>query len=87
MKHISQREARRLRKRVYELETKQWKMFDAWVRDFPDGVHVAALGPIDPTVLASIKTSRMLGHAVVAVDYQNALHFYAVPNHHKVETL
>ena len=43
MAHISQREARRLLKRVTELERKESTRANAWVSDWPGGVHIATV--------------------------------------------
>jgi hypothetical protein len=68
---ISQREARRLRKRVTELEAAETKRRRTWSQEWPGGVQIAATSPTE-SVLTAIRTARKLGHAVVAtVDGDN----------------
>lgn len=73
---ISQREARRLRKRVEELELADSKRRNAWISDWPGGVYLTGVA-IHSDVLAQVKTARKLGHAVVVVNAGDALQFYA----------
>ncbi len=63
---ISQREARRLRKRVNELEYAETKRRQSWSQEWPGGIHIASTSP-SADVLAATRTARRLGHAVVVV--------------------
>lgn len=76
---ISQREARRLKRRVEELESMMSRQRSRWASDFPGGVHIATLQSVDPCVLACLKTARKLKNAVVAIDQGASMMFFAVP--------
>lgn len=79
-KKISQREARRLRKRVAELEKRNEQNASAWAREYIGGVHVATVGVSDVNH-AICRAARKLGHALVAVPGDNGkweLSLYAV---------
>lgn len=80
-KPISQREARQLRKRVAELERQEDSRRNAWVQQYPGGVHIASFSfDNDRTEIACIGTARRLGHAVVAIhDGVRHVSFYALP--------
>lgn len=82
MKRFSQREARRLRKRVDELESQIRKQHNNWSSDWPGGVHIGSISwaARDITV-ARIETARKLGHAVVATDADDGkrIEFRALP--------
>jgi hypothetical protein len=80
--HISQAEARRLKKRVEELEDRDRRRNNAFVRDYPGGVHLATITYGDPTehIPTVVRTSRKLGHAVVLVDDGHVVRLYAVKN-------
>lgn len=76
---ISQREARRLRKRVQELEEQDIKRGNAWVREFPGGVNIDTL-TVSETEWHIVHTARLLSHACVLVDGDNSkLRVYALP--------
>ena len=79
---ISQREARRLEKRVEALERQIKGQRERWTGDYI-GVEVsrAEWQPLDPVPVA-IRTARKLGHAVVAVGNQNdgTVRFVALPH-------
>lgn len=81
-KKISQLEARRLEKRVQELERREEGRFARWGSDYPNGTCVCTL-KLDPNgrVCTAIKTSRMLRHAVVATaEEDGAVYFFALPS-------
>lgn len=61
---ISQREARRLRKRVESLERVIEGQRRSWSAEFPHGVHIATV-TVTAADAAAIFTARKLGHAVV----------------------
>ena len=75
---ISQREARRLRKRVEELEQLEDSRLKAWKSEYPGGVFLTGIS-VQPAVHAMAKTARKLGHAVVVTtNGDTELHFYAL---------
>lgn len=76
---ISQREARRLRKRVEELETLEERRRQAWKSEYPGGVFLEGI-VVQPWTYAAMKTARKLGHAVViTTNGENTIQFYALP--------
>ena len=80
MKKISQREARELKKRCYELEGILDCQRSGWARNYPGGVHIASVH-VPPEAYAIIKTARLLGHAVVVVQTENeAAMLFALPS-------
>lgn len=78
MTKISQREARRLRKRVAELESLVSRQRERWGHDYPGGTHIGSTKP-EATVYACVKTARALGHAVVTVENSGELMLFALP--------
>lgn len=76
---ISQREARRLRKRVEELEALEDRRRQAWKSEYPGGVFLEGIS-VQPWTYATVKTACKLGHAVViTTNGENAIQFYALP--------
>lgn len=76
---ISQREARRLRKRVEELEELEDKRRQAWKSEYPGGVFLEGIS-VQAWTYASLRTARKLGHAVVVTtNGDNSIQFYALP--------
>jgi hypothetical protein len=62
---ISQREARRLRKRVEQLEAEQIRLRSRWASDWgPGWVNIESL-TLTPESFAKVRTARLLDHAVV----------------------
>ena len=78
--HISQREARQLRKRVAELERMIRQQNNRYAADYPGGVHLGSVSWEQATHLASaVYTARQLRHSVVAVsDGERRFDLYAV---------
>lgn len=76
---ISQREARRLRGRVQELETVLEQQRRAWRKDWPGGTNFATSTGGD-VLMAKLRTARLLGHAIVAIpnDDNSDIRYYAV---------
>jgi len=75
---ISQEEARRLQKRVGELERLREKECSSWTSDYPRGVHLGIL-KLDSWLFSAVKTARRLGHPVVVThDANDQIWFYAV---------
>ena len=79
--HISQREARRLRKRVAALEAAENARRNLWVQEWPRGVEIVrAQFASDGQVTTAIRTARALRHAVVALaDAEGMVRFMALP--------
>jgi single-strand DNA-binding protein len=79
MRHkISQRAARRLQKRVAELEGRLSGLRRAWIRDYPGGVH---LGTVHVCVeqFAAFHTASRLGFPLVAtMPNSGAIELYAM---------
>lgn len=79
---ISQREARKLRKRVVELEGAIQSQRRWWSHEWLGGVSIASATWNDPnaTTPVAIRTARRLAHAVVAtVDDAGTVNFVALP--------
>jgi hypothetical protein len=79
---ISQVEARRLRRRVDELERMERGRRMRYATDYPGGVNIASQNHAATTdfLPAVINTSRQLGHAVVCVADGNQVRYYAIPH-------
>ncbi len=77
---ISQREARRLRKRVDALESADRVRRNRWAATYPGGTHIATMAAVDlPKSLSAVETARNLQHAVVVTTDGNNVLFYALP--------
>ena len=63
-KKITQSEARRLQRRVDELERAEAVRNNAWSSEWPGGVHVYSLA-ISDALRQTIRTAGQLGHATV----------------------
>lgn len=66
MPKISQREARRLRRKVIELSSIIDSQNKRWAEDWPSSTVICRMVP-NSDVLSCVKTARALHHAVVAV--------------------
>lgn len=80
MKKISQREARKLRKRVQELEKRNEQNANAWAREYIGGVHMDTVS-VSNVSHAICRTARRLGRALVVIPGDNGkfeLSIYAV---------
>lgn len=76
---ISQREARRLRKRVDELERILSAQRYSWAAEWPSGVQLDSV-QVQNNEWHIVTTARKLGHAVVVVpDKENWLRVYGCP--------
>jgi hypothetical protein len=83
MANISQREARRLRRRVEELESRERARRATWGQEWFGGVVVASCKwePSD-VVPVAIRTARLLTHAVVVkADDAGNVRFVALPHY------
>ncbi len=69
-KRISEREARRLRRRVEELERQEEIRLRRWTSEFPGGVHLVSL-QLTPECAAAVNTAIKLGHYVVVKTSEN----------------
>lgn len=80
MSRISQREARRLRKRVQELEDRERQRLSAWGGGYPGGVHLASRQiETGEWFFGALKTARRLGCALVAtISDSGQINYYAV---------
>lgn len=77
---ISQREARKLRKRVAELEQLIEDQHRSWSKEWIGGTHIRTLdAAANGELRAAIKTARMLKHAVVVTLSDTQILFYALP--------
>lgn len=76
---ITQREAKRLKKRVAQLERAEKDRRSAYVSEWPGGVNIASVAVGDAPAMA-IRTARRLAHAVVCTVRENGeVLFYALP--------
>lgn len=79
-RRISQREARGWRKRAIAAEHKLDIQANHWVKEWPNGVHIASERSVLAHTSSSIRTARKLGHAVVVVAREDGeLIYYACP--------
>ncbi len=76
---ISQREARRLKKRVQELEVRDRARLNTWANDYPGGAHIGTISCISIDADVRVKVARQCGHAVVAINRESSIMLYAVP--------
>ena len=77
---ISQREARRLKRRVEELEHERRSQRARWASDYPGGVMLGRLTRDKDWLTGRIDGAHMLGHAVVVrQDESGAIAFHALP--------
>lgn len=78
---ISQREARRLRKRVQELEAENAERLRRWSSEWPGGTSIVSVKWDEfARVPVAIRTARALRHAVVVtVSNDGLVNFIALP--------
>lgn len=81
MATISQREARRLRKKVAAMERLERDRNSAWSQEWPMGKHIGRVQlSADSFIVGAVKTARLLGHAVVcSVNDGGMVNFHAMP--------
>lgn len=79
MNTISQREGRRLRKRVEELECVLDEFHRPYATDYPGGVHISSETNATECARVAIATARRLGHVVLAIERSKEIAFYALP--------
>ena len=78
-KPISQAEARRLRRRVRQLEEEMRLQRHGYGLEWPNGETLMSVSKdecIAEEELATVRTAQRLGHPVLVRVYQNTLHFY-----------
>lgn len=75
---ISQREARRLKKRVQELEALHAQQRMRWGSEYPGGIKLGKVKLSRDWFMGRIEATRLLGHAIIITESENELHFYAV---------
>lgn len=82
MNKISQAEARRLKRRVEELEREERRRRNVYLSVYPGGINIAqaTYNSVDSFLPAVVKNSRLLGHAVVVVNDGATLRYYAIPH-------
>ena len=83
-KPISQREARRLRKRVHDLELAEQERRYCWAQEWVGGTMLGCVQFADHLeLLGRIRAARMLNHAVVvtadAASDSCGIRFHALP--------
>lgn len=77
MKHISQREARRLKKQVEALTVRDETRCSRYGSDYPGGVNIDTIG-LDTASTAALTTAQRLGFALVGRMRGSELLVYAV---------
>ena len=76
---ISQREARRLKARVRQLETERTEQRNKWIRDYPGGIPLGNITRERDWLSGRIEAARLLNHPVVVTEGEGKLYFFAVP--------
>lgn len=77
---ISQREARRLQKRVAELENIENERRSRWTNKYPGGVNIGSTAAAGPLIHAALTTARKLDHAIVVTTEDDGhINFFALP--------
>lgn len=76
-KHISQREARRLQKRVAQLESDQEIRLPHWRDAYPGGVNIETL-MLGEISAAKLDVATRLGFVIVAKIHGTSLRLHAV---------
>lgn len=74
---ISQREARRLRRRVEELERAERVRQSQWSRDYPGGINFCTV-TLPDIEAAKVRAAQLLEHAIVAKADGTTLRLYAL---------
>lgn len=78
---ISQVDARKLKRRVQELERILEHQRAAWCCDYPGGTHIATVEMPDAShTPTAVRVARKLGHSVVVIDSDRQLLLYAMPH-------
>lgn len=78
---ISQREAKRLQKRVAVLEDVIIGQRNRYLAQFPHGFHIGTITRERDNLAGRIEAARILGHAVIVTEQNTGtLEFYAMPH-------
>ena len=77
-KHISQREARRLQKRVAALKEQERVRMSRYRAEYPGGVHILTLG-LDAEGRGRLYGASVMGAAFVAKLDGSEVRIYAIP--------
>lgn len=78
MKKISQAEARRLKKRVEEMEQRERIRMARWWTDYPGGVHIRTIA-LTESGTDALDVAQKLQHVLIGKLDGSNLHIYAVP--------
>ncbi|MCR4304966.1 MAG: hypothetical protein NUV63_12220 [Gallionella sp.] len=80
-RHISQREAHALSKRVDELERERDEQRSRWASDYPGGTHIGTLSYQRDWFSGRLEIAHALKHAIVVKpgDCDGKIYFYALP--------
>ena len=79
-RHISQREAHQLAKRVEELERERDQQRSRWANDYPGGKHLGYISRDRDWFSGLLEGAAMLNHAIVAKpNHAGKIDFYALP--------
>lgn len=79
---ISQTEARRLKRRVEQLERMERDRRRRYLAAYPGGTNIATQTFDNNRIFmpAVVSTARACGHAVVVIADENVLRYYALPH-------
>ncbi len=75
---ISQREARKMRKRLAELDQMERVRRNRWASDYPGGVHLTSLTVSDQAMAGRLAASNLFGAALVAKFDSGTLRIFAI---------
>lgn len=79
-RHISQREAHELAKRVDELERERDQQRSRWARGYPGGTHLGSITREHDWFAGKLEGAAALNHAIVAKPNDTGkIDFYALP--------
>ena len=79
-RHISQREAHSLAKRVAELENEREEQRSRWARGYPGGINLGTLTLERTWLFGRVEAARMLNHAVILTTQDDGkINLYALP--------
>lgn len=79
VKKIGQREARRLRKRVDDLEEQRKNERAAWARSYPGGKNLGEMTLAADWFRGRLEAAQILEHPIVVVMEGAKCKFYALP--------
>lgn len=76
-KNISQRHARWMEDELKRLHRQDAERNNRWATAYPGGVNIASV-TVGSDLAATLKTARLLGHAVVCVEDHGTVRFYGI---------